>query len=199
MSLRTLVALVALALTCVLLALSPSVAARDLPADSLYRFDAALTDQDGTALRFAGGQGEPRLVSMFYANCPFMCPLLIDTIRRSERELTAAERTRLKVLLVSFDARNDTPAALRALADQRQLDTPRWTLARAEAADVRSIAALLDIPFRELQDGHFSHAGVMVLLDGAGRAVARSDRMGKLDADFIAALRQVLGAPTGTQ
>ena len=191
MSLRTIIPLFALGLCCVLLpgrlAATPAV-----PPDSLYRFDAPLTDQDGMALRFADGRGAPRLVSMFYANCPFMCPLLIDTIRKTEHELSDAERDRLAVLLVSFDAENDTPAALKALAEQRRIDTPRWRLTRADAADVRSIAALLDIPFRQLQDGHFSHAGVMVLLDGEGRVVARTDTMGKLDPAFLAALRKTL-------
>ena len=131
---------------------------------------------------------------MFYADCPFMCPLLIDTIRKTERELDAAARGRLKVLLVSFDAERDTPPVLKALAEKRAVETPRWTLARAESADVRRIAALLDIPFRQLADGNFSHGGVMILLDADGRVVARSESMGKLDPAFVAALQATLGS-----
>jgi len=183
--------LIALA-TLVLALLLPAAARADLPGDSLYRLDVALTGQDGRAFRFADGAGTPRVVSMFYADCPFMCPLLIDTIRKTEGELPEAARNRLKVLLVSFDAEHDTPAVLQALADKRHIDTTRWTLARAGATDVRRIAALLDIPFRQLADGNFSHAGVMILLDADGRVVARTETMGKLDPEFIAALEATL-------
>lgn len=189
------------AIAAILLAfLLPAPAAAELPGNSLYQLDVALTDQDGQAFGFADGRGEPRLVSMFYADCPFMCPLLIDTIRKTERELDAAARSRLKVLLVSFDAERDTPPVLKALAGKRAVETPRWTLARAESADVRRLAALLDIPFRQLADGNFSHGGVMILLDTDGRVVARSESMGKLDPAFVAALQATLaGAEAGSK
>ncbi|MBN8727399.1 MAG: SCO family protein [Xanthomonadales bacterium] len=167
-----------------------------VPADSLYQLKAALTDQDARTFDFSAGHGKPRLISMFYADCPYMCPLLIDTIRKTEGELPEAARARLDVLLVSFDAERDTPAALKALAEKRRIDTARWTLARADAADVRRIAALLDIPFRQLADGSFSHAGVMILLDADGRVVARSETMGKLDPAFVTALTQTLSPAT---
>ncbi len=165
----------------------------DLPEDSVYQLDAALTDQDAHALHFADGRGKPRVVSMFYTSCPYMCPLIVDTIRKTERALPAADRERLSVLMVSLDPARDAPDALKALADKRHLDTPRWMLARAEATDVRRIAAVLGIQYRQLQDGEFSHSSVLVLLDARGRIVARTDKMGEADADFVAAVARVLG------
>lgn len=163
-----------------------------LPPDSVYQLDAALTDQDHRALRFADGRGELRLVSMFYTSCPFMCPLIVDTIRKTEHALPEAERSRLKVLMVSFDAAHDDPAALKALAGKRRIDTPRWTLAHANAADVRRIAAVLDIQYRQLQDGGFSHSSALILLDADGRIVARTEKMGDADPAFVAAIAQRL-------
>lgn len=167
-------------------------AAPPLPADSVYQLDAALTDQDDHALRFAEGRGEARLVSMFYTSCQFMCPLIIDTIRKTEHALPEAERKRLKVLMVSFDAAHDDPAALKALAGKRHIDTPRWTLAHANAADVRRIAAVLDIQYRALQEGGFSHSSVLILLDAEGRIVARSEKLGAADPQFVAAVERQL-------
>lgn len=163
------------------------------PSDSVYHLDAALLDQDGHALPFASTAGRPRLVTMFYTSCTFVCPLIIDTLRKTENELSADERTGLDVLMVSFDPDIDTPAVLKGVADKRHLDTPRWRLARAAAPDVRRIAAVLGIQYRQLQNHEFSHSSVLVLLDAQGRIVARSERLGEADPEFVAAIKRVLG------
>ncbi len=174
---------------------SDADAAVTLPGDSVYHLDAALADQDGQVLHFADGRGRPRLVSMFYTSCQYMCPLIIDTIRKTEHALPEAARQRLEVLLISFDSERDTPLALKAMADKRRLDTPRWTLARADAADIRRIAAVLDIQYRQMQDHEFSHSSALILLDNEGRIVARTDRLGEADPDFVAAVMRQVGTP----
>ena len=172
-----------------------SAPAGDLPDDSLYQLDLALVDQDAREFAFADMRGKPRLVSMFYVTCPYMCPLIIDTLRMTEARLTASQRERLGVLMVSFDSARDDPAALKSLAAKRKIDTDRWTLARADAAGVRKLAAILGIQYRQLEDGEFSHSSVMILLDADGRIVARSDAMGKTNPAFIAEIERVLGGP----
>lgn len=166
-----------------------------LPGDSVYQLDLGLVDQDARAFRFPSLGGKPRVISMFYASCPYMCPLIIDTVRMTERQLDAAQRDRLDVLMVSFDSERDNPAALKALADKRKIDTPRWTLARADAASVRKLAAILGIQYRALDDGEFNHSSVLILLDADGRIVARSSTMGKADPGFVAEIERVLGKP----
>ena len=170
-----------------------SAPATDLPGDSVYQLHLPLRDQDGKAIDFASLRGQPRLITMFYASCPYMCPLIIDTARMTERELGEAQRAKLGVLMVSFDAERDDPAALRALADKRKVDTSRWTLARTDAADVRKLAAVLGIQYRQIDGGDFNHTSVLILLDAEGRIVARSEIMGKTDPAFVDAVRRVLG------
>ena len=70
------------------------------------------------------------------------------------------------MLLVSIDPERDTPAALRKLADERRIDTSRWTLAHADAAAVRRIAAALSIQYRKLPNGEFSHSTIISALAG---------------------------------
>lgn len=190
--------LAALIVLCAFTAPMSIRAATPLPADSLYQLDIALVDQDGHGLRWPSRRGRPVLVSLFYASCPFTCPLLIDTVRKTENALDATQRDGLDVVLVSLDPARDTPTALRQLADKRHVPTPRWTLARAEAGDVRKLAALLGIPYRFESDGSINHASALILLDADGREVARSNRLGEIDADFIVALRRQLGAAAAT-
>lgn len=173
---------------------APSAAAdaAPLPGDSVYHLDVPLVDQDSASLAFADGRGQPHLVSMFYTSCKFVCPLIIDTVLKTERDLPEAQRARLGVLLVSLDPERDTPDALGRVAAKRSLDTPRWRLARTDKAHVRRLAAVLGIQYKQLEDGEFSHASVLVLLDAQGRIVARSDRLGEADPEFVAAARRVL-------
>ena len=57
------------------LLLPPAFAAGELPGDSVYRLDAALSDQDGKAFALADLRGTPVLASMFYTSCDMVCPM----------------------------------------------------------------------------------------------------------------------------
>lgn len=166
-----------------------------LPGDSIYHLATPLIDQDARRFDIAELRGKVVVTSLFYTSCPYMCPLIIDTLRQTERALDDEERARLNVLLITLDTKRDDPAALKAQAQKRKIDTARWTLARTESADVRKYAAAIDIAYRELPNGEFSHASTLVLLDREGRIVARTDTMGKIDADFVEAIRRQLKIP----
>lgn len=159
------------------------------PPASLYHLDAALTDQSGAARGLDVYRGHPVLVTMFYASCQATCPLIIDTLRATERELTAAQRADLRVLMISIDPQRDTPAALNAVAQERHLDTTRWTLAHADAGTVRTIAALLNVQYRQLPSGEFNHSTVIVLLSPRGEVEASSSSLGHADPALLAKLR----------
>lgn len=159
------------------------------PPESLYHLDAALVDQAGVKRGLDVYRGHPVLVTMFYASCPATCPLIIDTLRATERELTPQQRVGLRVLLISIDPRNDTPAALHGLAETRHIDTTRWTLARADAATVRTIAALLNVQYRQLPGGEFNHSTTIALLSPRGEIEASSATLGHADPTLLAKLR----------
>ena len=63
---------------------------------------------------------------------------------------------------------------------------------KRRAASVRQLAAVLDIQYRALPDGDFNHTSVLILLDGQGRIVARSEKMDGVDAEFVAAAKKLL-------
>lgn len=164
-----------------------------LPGDSVYQLSIPMLDQDARSFDFSSLRGKPRLITMFYTSCPYMCPLIIDTARMTERALDDAQRATLSVLLVSFDAARDAPATLKAQALKREIDTSRWTLAHTDAPNVRKLAAVLGIQYRQLDDGEFNHSSVLILLDADGRVVARTETMGKLDPVFVAEIKRLLG------
>jgi protein SCO1/2 len=169
-------------------------ATRALPGDSVYQVTAPLSDQDGRQFTFDQMRGKPAVVSMFYNSCKFVCPMLIDTVRMTEEALSAKERDALSTLLLTFDPARDDVASLKAVATHRELDPKHWTLARTDAASVRKIAATLDIQYRQLSDGEYNHTTVLVLLDGEGRVVGRTKKMGVVDPAFVALIHSTLKA-----
>jgi protein SCO1/2 len=156
------------------------------PPASLYHLDAALTDQAGKPQGLDVYRGHPVLVTMFYASCKATCPLIVDTLRATEKKLTPAQRDRLRVLMVSIDPERDTPQALQRLAAERHIDTARWTLVRGDAEAVRDIAALLNVQYRKLPSGEFSHSTVIALLSPQGEVLASSGTLGGADPALLA-------------
>lgn len=159
------------------------------PADSIYQLHGELADQSGKATGLDVYAGHPVLISMFYADCPNACPLLLEAIRATEAALPANQREQLRVLLISLDSENDTSQSLSALATQRHVDLKRWTLARGDAATIRRIAAVLHIQYRKLPDGNFNHSSVITLLDKEGVIVKQTSLLAKADPEMVASVR----------
>lgn len=175
-----------------LLGCASARAASPLPPDSVYQLQLSLTDQAGHAAPLAAHRGTPQLVSMFYTSCTMVCPLIIDTLKMTRKAVGSPDGRQLHVLAVSFDPARDDVPALQHYARQRQLDPSVWTLARTEPADVRQLAALLGLQYRQLPDRDFNHSSELILLDRDGRIVARSSIIGRLDPDFVAAVRKTI-------
>lgn len=167
--------------------------AASLPSDSLYQLSAPMVDQSGRSLAWRDQRGRPRVVSMFYTSCPYMCPLIVDGGKAIEHALTPKERARLGITLISLDPKRDSPRALAALAAKRKLDATRWSLLRPAESDVRKLAGVLGIRYRALADGEFNHTSALILLDADGRVLARTEQVGsKLDPEFVAAVHRAL-------
>ena len=165
-----------------------------LPGDSVYQLAAPMVDQNGHSFMLSERRGQPVLVSMFYNSCQFVCPMLIDTLRSTEQELSADERANVSMLLITFDPARDDIKTLKSIAEKRDLDPARWTLARTDAAAVRKIAATLGIQYRLLADGEYNHTTVLILLDADGRVIGRTKKIGTTDPAFLKLVRQAAQA-----
>jgi protein SCO1/2 len=171
-----------------------------LPGDSVYQVPALMTDHDGRTFKLADRRGKPMLISMFYNSCQFVCPMLIDTIRRTEQSLTPEERATFSIMLITFDPVRDNVKMLKSVTKIHALDPSRWTLALTDSANVRKIAAALDIQYRLLDNGEYNHTTVLVLLDADGRIIGRSKKLGAVDPVFLGLIQQAVkgGKPKGS-
>lgn len=171
-----------------------AAATAPLPGDSVYQLQAALTDQHGRALQWRQLRGQPQLVSMFYANCHVMCPLILQNAAALQKQLPPDLRQRLGVAMISLDPARDTPEALAAVARDHR-SPPDWRYLRPEDTAVRALASVLDVRYRFREDGSINHTSVLVLLDADGREVGRSEVTGIApDPAFLQQVRATLAS-----
>ena len=163
-----------------------------IPGESIYQLHLQLTLQDGRQMPLAALRGQPLLVTMFYTTCQGVCPLMAFTLRRTMAALPEAERASMRVLMVSFDPARDSPEALRGFAELNSLKGPAWLLARTPESDVRELAAVLGIRYRQLPGGMFSHSTIITLLDKDGLIRARTATLQETDPALIKAIGDVL-------
>ena len=93
----------------------------------------------------------------------------------------------------SFDSAVDTPARLKAYADEHGLDPGRWTLYHGDEDAVRELAAALGVAYRPDGQGGFDHAAVISLIDAKGEIVFQQRGTQASSDDLLARLNTLLG------
>lgn len=164
-----------------------------LPPDSIYQLPVTLKDQDGKPRSMLSMRGQAQIITMIYTHCSYVCPMTIETLKAVDAQLAPDQKARLHRLLVSLDPKRDTVPVLKKMMNERQLDAKHWTLARPAPSDVRKLAAVLGIQYRQLANKEFNHSSALILLDAQGRVRARLIRLGQVDRDFVEAVKAVLG------
>lgn len=163
-----------------------------LPPKSVYHLQVSVEDQFGEITGLDRYKGNPVLITMFYASCPHVCPMLISTIKLTESKLSADERADLRVLTISIDPERDTPEKMRETMERHSVDSDRWSMLRSEPNDLRAIAGVFGVRYKQLPDGEFNHTTRIVLLDHEGTQVASTMQLGRHDAAFLAAIKTSL-------
>src|SRR5690625_93776 len=142
---------------------------------SLHQMRAVWTDQNNRELTLGDFEGRPVMVVMFYGQCTGTRPVLSHRTWGRYQELTDSMREQVSVLAVSFDYRNDTPEALKEYAVHEKLDLPNWHFVTAGQTQIRELAMLLGVQYRERSDGHYEHSNLITVLDDAGHITIRDE------------------------
>lgn len=160
---------------------------------SLYQLDSSWTSDTRATRQLVSLRGRPQIVTMFFANCEFACPILVHDMKRIEAALPGNVRTNVGFVLVSFDSERDTPAALAAYRKNHELNA-NWTLLRGAPDDVLELAALLGVKFKKDQRGQFAHSNIITVLDPSGEIVSQQVGLNQRVDDVVSALKR-LAAP----
>jgi protein SCO1 len=162
-----------------------------LPDRSLYQLDSLWTNDSGAGLRLTSLRGRPQIVTMFFANCGYACPLLVNDMKRIEAALPASARTNVGFVLVSFDPDRDTSAVLAEYRKNHHLGA-NWTLLRGTPDDVLELGALLGVKFKKDAVGQFAHSNTITILDSDGQIAHQQHGLNRDPAPTLAALDKCL-------
>jgi protein SCO1/2 len=135
----------------------------DLPAGK-----AGWTTQTGEKFSLGELKGSPVVLTMFFASCTYACPILVNDMKKIENEIPKEELLSYKFVLVSIDPERDTPEKLQKFADDKNLDTKRWTLLTGSSDDIMELAALIGFKYKKDKNGDFSHSNLITFLNREG-------------------------------
>jgi protein SCO1/2 len=158
---------------------------------SLYQTESKWTTDTGKRIKLGELKGKPQVVAMFFANCQYACPIIVNDMKRIEAALTADQRTNVGFTLVSFDTKRDTPAALAAYRLTHALPADNWTLLHGEPDDLLELAALLGLQFKEDANGQFAHSNVITILNAQGEIVHQQIGLNQDIKETVRILRQL--------
>lgn len=162
-----------------------------LPGRSLYQAESTWTNDAGKTLRLADLRGRPQILVMFFAQCAYACPILVQDARQIESALPENIRARVGFTLVSFDTERDTPEVLAKYRARHELGPGRWTLLCGKPDNVQELAALLGVKFKKDAGGQFSHSNIITLLNSDGEIIRQQVGLSQGRDEMLKAIEQL--------
>ena len=92
-----------------------------LPGDSLFQLPIDLETDEQQVIKLSSLRGQPLLITLFYAQCTSVCPLITSRIQAFVDSLSIQEQHGLTVVMVSLDSEHDTPGTMRAFKKQHEI------------------------------------------------------------------------------
>lgn len=108
----------------------------DNPYAEFHVPDFNLTDRHGNPITHAELDGRYTVLDFFFTSCPLWCPGMSTAMGRVQAE-TAGTNARL--MSISIDGENDTPAIINRYANDYRADPARWKFATGDPSVVAAI------------------------------------------------------------
>ena len=141
--------------------------------ESVYQIDATWNTHKNSQLKLSELEGHPVILSMIYGSCTTACPVLVHDVKRLYSKLDEDTKQQVKLVMVSFDTDRDTPEALADYVKQYQLNNDNWLFLNGSEQDIRTLATVLGVRYRQRPDGDFDHSNLITILDKQGLIVER--------------------------
>lgn len=119
------------------------------------------------------------VVEFFFSNCPTICPIMNKNLVHVQNELKSYED--FGIASFSIDPENDTPAVLKAYAQQYGIEAIDWHLMSGPLDAIYTLANEgFNIFAQQMPNapGGFEHAGMFALIDKKGYLRSRVDDFG---------------------
>jgi len=107
---------------------------------NVSKFNYSIIDHNyNTKIFYKDFAGKNLLFTMFFLNCPDICPMTANNLRNVYEEAKKKNLKNFNILMLSFDSERDNPDKLKEFSDLTGIDFPNFLLAWAPKATVDSI------------------------------------------------------------
>lgn len=163
-----------------------------LSGKSIYQLTSSWTNDAGKTVQLRELRGRPQVVAMIFTSCQGACPLLVQQMRQLSDALPPSARTNAGFLLVTFDPKRDTPKVLNAYRATRNLPENQWTLLQGSEDDVRELALVLGVKYRQDANGQFIHSNLITILNADGEIAFQKSGLEDSTAELAAQLNRLM-------
>lgn len=135
-----------------------------------------LTDQNNKKISNADYLGKVYVVEFFFSTCPTICPIMNQNMLKLQEEFYG--NLNFGMASITIDPEHDTPAVLKAHADQLGVKNHNWHFLTGDKKYIYDLALKgfnLYAGENDKQAGGFEHSGLFALIDKEGNIRCRKD------------------------
>jgi protein SCO1/2 len=160
--------------------------AEAMSGQSLYQLNSVWTNQQGEQITLNSFAGKIVVLAMVYTHCDYACPRIIADMRLIGDALEN-KAGQISFVLVSIDTKRDTVERLKNFGEVTGLTKQGWTLLRGDEADIRELAAVFGVQYRQTSDTDFAHSNIISVLNQQGEIRHQQEGLGvRFDATVTA-------------
>ncbi len=164
--------------------------AKPLSDMSIYQLTSKWTNQSGSEITLDHFADKVVVLAMVYTHCDNACPRIIADMRLI-RDALEDKADQLEFVLVSIDPERDTVERLSSFGEETGLTKQGWTLLRGEDADIRELAAVFGVQYRQTSETDFAHSNIISVLNQQGEILHQQEGLGVRFDATVSAIREL--------
>lgn len=137
-------------------------------------------NQIGDTVTHKDLEGSIYLVDFFFTSCPSICPIMTANMMKVDKRFEGYDD--FKLVSFTVDPERDTPETLAEYAEQRMINSNKWSFLTGEKDSLYAVA--YDFLSSAMEDesapGGFLHTEYFVLVDKEGYLRSREDEQGNI-------------------
>ncbi len=159
---------------------------------SIFNLDNLWLTQENMAIKLNDLRGKVVVLSMFYSYCHYACPRILADMKRIQSQVDEGKLGQVVFVMVSIDAKRDTPQRLKVFAIENGLDPKHWYLLHGTEDGILELAALLGVKYKSVSETDFAHSNLITVLNKEGEIAHQQEGLGVKHAETSAAVNKLI-------
>ncbi|CAN1541818.1 Copper chaperone SCO1/SenC [Methylophilaceae bacterium] len=139
-----------------------------LPGDSIYQVGGTWQTASNQTISLESIAGKPQVVALIFTGCSNACPIIVESMKRVERQIPSNMRNHIGFVLVSLTPDTDTSKSLKVFSEKKELNK-NWKILRGNNELVRALSNALNGRYKLVKDGDVAHSNTVTLLNSRGQ------------------------------